>query len=194
MRAVARSVWSGAVGMTAVAMSLGLGGCKNAINIAPNDPGIKNAEAMVAAHPGLRGVDFMSGEWRSMDKDGLSEELWSVAHGNSMAGTFRMTGADGALKMQEVLSIVAEPDGVYMRLRHFDPKLVSREEKDAPIVLKLESAGGQRAVFRCVSGSKSLATITNWRVGQTLHSDVAFTPESKRETIKFEMRRLAVHP
>ncbi len=194
MRAVARSVWNGAVGMTAFAMTLGLGACKSSTNVSANDPGMKDAEARVAAHPGLRDVGFMSGEWRSMDTDGLSEELWSVPHGNSMAGTFRMMSADGALNMQEVLSIVAEPDGVYMRLRHFDSKMVSREEKDAPIVLKLESTGNQRAAFRCISGSKSLSTITNWRIEQTLHSEIAFTPESKRETLKFEMRRLAVHP
>ena len=191
MRAVARLVWSGAAGMSAVAMSLGLGGCKSDVSISHNDRGMKDAEAKVGAHPGLSDVDFMSGEWRAMDKDGMSEEVWSVPHGNSIVGTFRVVGADGGLRMQEVLAIVAEPEGVFMRLRHFDAKMVSREEKDAPIVLKLEKAEGERGVFRCVSGSKSLATITYWRIEQTLHSEVAFTPESKREALRFEMGRLA---
>lgn len=174
--------------------ALGLGGCRSGGDLSRNNLSIRNPEGTTNTHPALRALDFMTGSWRAVEDEEFSEELWSVAHGNSMAGTFRMAGVNGALNMQEVLAIVAEPDGVYMRLRHFDAKMVSREEKDAPIVLKLEAAGGQRAVFRCISGSKSLASITNWRVEQTLHSEIAFTPESKRETLKFEMRRLGTYP
>lgn len=183
------------MGSAAVFMAmLGLGGCRSGIGISPNSPGMRDVQAMGAADPALDELEFMAGSWRSMDKDGLSEELWSVPHGNSIIGSFRMCGTDGALKLQEALAIVAQTDGVHMRLRHFDPKLIPREEKEAPITLKLESAAGQRAVFRCVSGSKSLATISYWRVEQTLHSAVAFTPDSKREPLLFEMRRLAAHP
>jgi len=117
-----------------------------------------------------------------------------VPHGNSIVGTFRVVGEDGGLRMQEALAIVAEPEGVFMRLRHFDAKMVSREEKDAPIVLKLEKAEGDRGVFRCVSGSKSLATITYWRIEQMLHSEVAFTPESKRTPLTSAFRRPAARP
>ncbi len=155
------------------------------------DPGIRDAVVLLAAHVVLNDLAFiMTGSWRAMETDGLSEEVWSAPHGNSIMGTFRIVGADGSLKMQEVLAIVAEPEGVFMRLRHFDAKMVSREEKDAPIVLKLETSEGERAVFRCVSGSKSLHTITYWRIEQTLHSEVAFTPESKRAPLTFSLRRV----
>jgi hypothetical protein len=96
--------------------------------------------------------------------------------------------------MQEILCITAEPKGVFLRLRHFDAKLIGREEKDAPIVLKLESVEDDRAVFKTISGSATLRTITYQRVGQALRGEVAFTPESKRETITSEMRRLTVLP
>ena len=144
--------------------------------------------------PELRQVEFVGGGWRSLDKDGLSEEIWSLPHGKSISGVFRIVTPDGTLQMQETLLITAEPDGLFLRLRHFDAKLISREEKDAPIVLKLEKGESNRAVFRKVSGSASLDTITYERVNQTLRGAVVFTPESKRETIKFEMRRLAVQP
>ena len=153
--------------------------------------GTRADAATETSHPSLRGLEFMCGSWRGAEDGALSEEIWSTPHGNSMIGTFRMTAADGSLRMQEVLAIVAEPEGVHMRLRHFDARMVSREEKESPIVLKLESCGEERAVFRCVAGSKSLATITTWRVKETLQSEIAFTAESGRETLKFEMRRLA---
>jgi len=52
-----------------------------------------------------------------------------------MMGTFRMVKPDGTLAVQEALAIVAEENGVFMRVRHFDAAMTAREEKDAPIVL-----------------------------------------------------------
>lgn len=180
-----------AFGMTVMSF---FAGCAGRTSNSPKNQAALHADAMTTAHPSLLGLGFMAGSWRAMGNEGLSEEVWSVPHGSSMVGTFRMTESDGSLRMQEVLAIVAEPDGVYMRLRHFDARMVSREEKDAPIVLKLESSVARRATFRCIAGSKSLATITTWRVDQTLHSEVAFTPESGRETLKFEMQRFEARP
>jgi hypothetical protein len=190
----ARAVRAGVLGAMALAAGLLLPGCKTGTEIAENDPGVVDTLSIGSSDEKLQELQFMAGSWRAMDGDGLSEELWSIPHGKSIIGTFRVSDRAGELKMQESLAIVAEPEGVFMRLRHFDAWMVSREGKESPIVLKLESAAGQKAAFRCVSGSKSLATITYWRIGQTLHSEVAFTPESKREALTFEMRRLATQP
>lgn len=174
--------------------AMALAGCRGPSTMELDDPARRDLFGASDARAPLPDLEFLSGSWRSFDGDDLSEEVWTLPHGDSMIGTFRMTAADGSLKLQESLAIVAEPGGTFLRLRHLDPKMVSREEKDAPIVLALESHDDQRAVFRCVSGSRSLATITYWRVEQTLHSEVAFTPESKREPLTFSMRRPRMWP
>ena len=137
----------------------------------------------------LQDLEFVRGAWAATDEDGRSEEIWSGASGSCMMGVFRMVKPDGALAVYEILSISAEADGVYMRLRHFDRMLDAREDKDAPIVLRLEDARDQRAVFRKISGSASLDAITYSRIGNTLHSTVTFTAESKRAPLRFALSR-----
>ncbi len=184
--------WNRAFGMVGCAAACTLlGGCHSG-NVTIDPVAMADLAGVTEVSPELSAMEFVSGSWRSLDKDGLSEEIWSLPHGKSMSGVFRIVKPDGALQMQETLLITAEPDGVYLRLRHFDAKLIAREDKEVPIVLKLEKAESNRALFRKVSGSVSLDTITYERTGQTLRGAVLFTPESKRETIKFEMRRPAV--
>jgi hypothetical protein len=179
---------SGVLLLACSGLGLGLSACASR-SLEIDKDGRADLDSLSEASPALLPVDFITGNWRSIDKDGLSEEIWSQPHGSSMVGVFRIADADGSLRLEEALAITAEPSGVYLRVRHFDAKMTAREEKDAPIVLKLESSAENRAVFRKVSGSASLDTITYERKGQILNGDVAFTPESKREALKFAMRR-----
>lgn len=216
MRSTARWIRNGVRSVAVFAAVMVAGACHSrTVHVAPNDPCMLDFQAMNDANPTLQELEFMWGTWRTLDEQGLSEEWWSVPHGNSMVGTFRMSGTDGLLKMQEVLSIVAEPGGTFMRLRHFDPGMVAREKKDAPVVLKLETAAHREKVispdqqpdepiqlcgnrwdaqFRCVSGSASLASISYTRVDAKMYVEIAFTAESKRETLRFGMRRPSAWP
>ena len=75
------------------------------------------------------------------------------------------------------------------RLRHFDAQLTPREDRDSPIVLRLESARDNAAVFRKVSGSQSLDRIEYHLTGPgVLRAEVIFTPESGRRTLAFDMK------
>jgi hypothetical protein len=158
----------------------------------------------------LNDLAFMAGDWAMNDKDHRSEELWSSPSGSCIMGAFRIVNPDGSCALYELLSVSAEADGVYMRLHHFDDKLmVWKTEEAGPIVLRLESTVRERArlgptdrttapppgslgeaVFRKVSGSQSLDSITYRGQGDTLWSEVAFTPASGRETLRFEMKRV----
>src|SRR5437870_2662054 len=81
------------------------------------------------------------------DALGLGEEEWSAPLGGSMMGVYRETAPDGAARMCELLTITAESPGVLMRLRHHTAQLAAREEKDKPLVLRLESCAEGRAIF-----------------------------------------------
>lgn len=106
--------------------------------------------ATVAAPPPLPAtladVAFMTGHWMGGDPGDLSEEVWSAPEGDSMVGMWRYV-AKGRARIFEMLTLTTEGPGVVLRIRHFDPKLVAREEKDRAVELHLVSKGPREAVF-----------------------------------------------
>lgn len=104
---------------------------------------------VVSAKPAatLEEVAWIAGRWRGAEGGKVSEETWNAPQGESMLGSFRMVGADGAVVFYEILVLRQVPEGVEMRIRHFDSALMAKEEKDAPMVFRLEEAGDERAVF-----------------------------------------------
>lgn len=94
----------------------------------------------------LADVAFMAGHWVDASGEHLSEEVWAEPAGDSMMGMWRFV-SKGHATIFELLTITSGEDGVSMRLRHFDPKLVGREEKDRPVVLKLVAKKPGEAVF-----------------------------------------------
>ena len=143
-------------------------------------------QAQVPAAPSLGSLAWLSGQWSSEEGGQLSEETWSVAHGTSMVGMWRLV-IDGTPRVLELLSLTVEGEDVVLRLRHFDAKLVAREEKGAPLVLKLVESGERRAAFRG-AGTKGPLTITYAVEGDNLVGTVKHGDEALQA---YRMRRLA---
>ena len=89
---------------------------------------------------------FMAGHWVGGDPGELSEEVWSAPEGDSMMGMWRFV-AKGQTRIYEILTLTAEGEGVVLRIRHFNPKLVAKEEKDRAVELPLVVKGPGEAVF-----------------------------------------------
>ena len=106
------------------------------------------AGAQEAARPraSLADVAWIAGHWIDDAGGDLSEEVWTAPAGDSMIGMWRYA-AKGKLAVQELLNIADHGDGPVLRLRHFDPKMVAREEKDTPLALRLVSWAKDEAVF-----------------------------------------------
>jgi Domain of unknown function (DUF6265) len=102
--------------------------------------------APAAEPPALGELSWFTGRWVDDSGGNLSEETWSGASGDSMLGMWRYV-VDGKARIYEILTITAEDGGIVMRLRHFDPQLVGREDKTTPVVLKLVSSKRRQAVF-----------------------------------------------
>ena len=94
----------------------------------------------------LADVAWIAGHWVDDSGGNLSEEVWVAPSGDSMIGMWRYV-ASGKLRISEALSILQDGTGLAFRLRHFDPRMVAREEKDDPLVLRLISRGDREAVF-----------------------------------------------
>jgi hypothetical protein len=88
----------------------------------------------------LADVAFMAGHWVGGDPGDLSEEVWSAPEGDSMMGMWRFV-KKGATRIYEMLTLTSEEGKVVLRIRHFDPKLVAREEKERAVELLLVVKG-----------------------------------------------------
>jgi hypothetical protein len=109
------------------------------------------AAAQSAAPPAVRAtlaeLAFMAGDWQGEAGPGaFSQEVWAAPAGDCMMGMWRLV-VDGRVKLLEALSITQEDGGPVMRLRHYGRDGVGWEERDAPIALRVASAGGGVAVF-----------------------------------------------
>lgn len=107
---------------------------------------IAGAAAAAAKPETLADVAWIAGHWVDDSGDALSEEIWAAPSGDSMMGMWRYV-SKGKVQIFELLSITQEDGGLVFRLRHFDPRMVAREEKDKPLVLKLISVKEREAAF-----------------------------------------------
>jgi hypothetical protein len=90
---------------------------------------------------------WIAGHWVDDSGGALSEEIWTAPSGDSMIGMWRYV-AQGRLQIFELLSITDDDGaGPVFRLRHFDPRMVAREEKDKALTLKLVGFKDGEAAF-----------------------------------------------
>jgi hypothetical protein len=94
----------------------------------------------------LAQVAWITGHWVDDSGGSLSEEIWAEPVGDSMIGMWRYV-SKGKAQIFELLSITEEAGGPVFRLRHFDPRMVAREEKEKPLIFPLVSLKEREAVF-----------------------------------------------
>ena len=102
--------------------------------------------ALAAGTPTLSDFGWLAGRWVDDSGGNVSEEIWTAPSGDAMQGMWRYV-TEGKARIYEILTISEEEGGLVMRVRHFDPRLVAREEKAAPVVLKLVSSADRTAAF-----------------------------------------------
>jgi hypothetical protein len=120
----------------------------------------------------------------------LVEELWSAPAGNNVVGAFRWLDPDGRASMFELLTITAEPDGVYLRLRHFGSDLTAWEEPEEPKTLRLTEHGPTQLVFTAHAHAGDLAAVTYDRsTTDVLAIEVTFDAALGRPPLEFRLER-----
>lgn len=92
-------------------------------------------------------LSFLVGTWRGELHGAVIEETWSTFESGQAIGMFRMVDAKSGVKFQELMNLTVKGDTVELRLRHFDNDLVAFEEKDKPMLFKLQLAEKQKAIF-----------------------------------------------
>jgi hypothetical protein len=88
----------------------------------------------------------MEGRWVGTYKGDPVEEQWSAARAGSIMGMFRWL-RDGKPRFYELIVIHEEDGHPVMRFKHFNPDMSGWEEKDECLILDLESASSDGAVW-----------------------------------------------
>lgn len=110
-------------------------------------------EAPTTAKPSATLADFrwLVGQWRGKlqgPRGLVTEQYWAEPQAGVMTGMFRLSDPtnEGRTVLLEFISFRETPEGVEMRLRHFDTALTPME-KEEPIRLLLVSTDGTRFAF-----------------------------------------------
>ena len=103
----------------------------------PDKPAAAGPSTQAQPADAMASVAFLAGRWVYIDAEGSTEEHWSAPRGGAMMGMFRWDRPDHSLAMFEILTITAEGQDIILRLRHYSPKLVAKEDRDKAMTLKL---------------------------------------------------------
>lgn len=181
---------------TCVTLTLLAGGTLAWTNL---EPASTTANSAKAASP-LEPLAFLEGAWHGDMNGSHVEEIWSKPHGTSIMGIFRWCKPDGSPSIFEMLTITSEGADTRLRLRHYSPTLVAKEQADKPLTLKLADStadGSSRCAVFEAEAAGDLQRVTYQRKGATLHITVLFKttpategkPEKARPPLEFILTR-----
>lgn len=110
----------------------------------------------------LEDLDFMTGRWQRSNADGVAEEWWMEARGNTKVAAFRWSHGERLITV-ELMIISQEEDGIYLRFKHYGAQY-DPWEKDEPNTYSLERAGGNEAVFVQITNNESAPKVIVYRL------------------------------
>ncbi|QQS48693.1 MAG: hypothetical protein IPM66_08740 [Acidobacteriota bacterium] len=91
-------------------------------------------------------LGWLAGDWTCEKWGGRMNETWAPPTGNSMTGMFsHVKSAEPAF--YEFMTIEKTAEGLRFYLRHFGPKSVAWEDKQAPMVFSVRLASKHEVVF-----------------------------------------------
>jgi hypothetical protein len=134
----------------------------------------------------LADVSFMAGHWVGGEGGDVSEEVWAAPEGDSMMGMWRYV-SKGHAGIFEFLALTPEGPNVVLRIRHFDPKLVGREDRERAVELPLVAKRPGEAVFEGAEyGGNGTVRLTYRGGGDTLTG--LLEKGTRKEEFRFRRR------
>ena len=95
----------------------------------------------------LKDVAFIQGHWKASTPDRTIEGFWTAPDGNNIMGMMIMM-RDGKSTLYEILVYEQSADGLISLVKHFQPGLISVEEKDKQDRYRFLESSPNRAVFQ----------------------------------------------
>lgn len=93
----------------------------------------------------LAQLAWLAGRWQGAWGPRVAHEVWMPPQSGVMVGVFQLTENSQTLVI-EIYTIIATPDGIELRIRHFTPTLTPWE-KSGPPLLKLMTYDSKSFLF-----------------------------------------------
>ncbi len=103
-----------------------------------------SAQPLTGVRPSALG--WLAGSWLGHNGEDRVEEHWSPPAGDTLVGMFRWVKG-GRVFFYELAVIESEGECVFLRIKHFHPRLVGWEEKERAHEFVLVHLEGQEAAF-----------------------------------------------
>ena len=82
----------------------------------------------VAAQATIADASWLAGRWVGEGLGGAIEETWAPASGGQMIGHFQLSKG-GKPQFYEIMMLDAQPTGLRLRVKHFNPDFTAWEDK-----------------------------------------------------------------
>ena len=105
---------------------------------------------LVAGAVTFADFEFLQGNWCGSALGGQVIERWDAPFGNAMTGTMTVV-KDEAVAFHEFFGIVQEEGRWLLRLKHFQPDMVSWETREEVVQFPLQEVGPHRIRFEGLS-------------------------------------------
>jgi hypothetical protein len=145
-----------------------------------------SARAQTISKVALQDLSFITGKWQGTLGSTMIEEHWTAPAGDNMLGMFRMV-RDGKASLYELNVIEQTAEGPVLRLKHFRPGLVPREEKVEEVTFTLVDCAKDKATFEAMDKHLKLSFQRVSANELTISLDRA-APGGKRSTTDFKFK------
>jgi hypothetical protein len=138
----------------------------------------------------LSDFDWLAGHWTADIPVGHVDQYWAKSGSDGNFGMFRLANSEKTLVL-EFFTLRETPDGMEMRVRHFNMDL-SLWEKEHPIILRLKSFSKGTAVFENpIDNSPKRSTIQKLSADSFHVKSEIVNNDKKTETIELTLKRTA---
>ena len=138
--------------------------------------------------PRLFDFNWLAGHWTADIPAGHVDQYWANPGADGCVGMFRLSTPEKTLVL-EFFTLRDTPDGIEMRVRHFNLDLTPWE-KDQPIILKLKSLSKDTAVFENpISNEPKRSTLKRLGPDSFRAKSEIIHPDKKTEVIEITLKR-----
>ena len=107
---------------------------------------VKLSESDAAPKATVAEMSWLAGRWIGSGLGGRTIETWSAPQAGVMLGTFHLIRDDQTV-FYEFLTLAQGPNGLSMRLKHFNPDMTAWEEKDKVVEFRYVRTEGNLVQF-----------------------------------------------
>lgn len=113
---------------------------------------LPQAFAQTQVKGSISDVRFIEGSWKAVWGDRSIDAVWSAPAGENLVGYVRIM-RDNKVVLYELFAFEQTEQGFAALVRHFNPGLIAREEKETPDRYNFMEAGNGWAMFEKQGGA-----------------------------------------